>query len=310
MTHFEDSRAARLTKASLGTVIVLALGACAARRRPPSLAPGESAARARIEAWPGLFMAMDATEPPGHTNDVVVSPDGRRAAFDGLFPSTDQSLVVDLAGRDAVRWLDTGWNEMDSHDLVSTVAIADDTAAAALFNGAIHTWPLTSGGGGQKIADVGVRLTSMLFSADARRLVGIEQDPRTVYVVDVAGHSVRTIPLGAPGAPAGRFRAWGLCEDGARVAFLPEEGGLQTWSLASGELESGELLLDVRHLQSGGGISLAPSGHAELTGPEARPLARCRVGERLYPLELCEKDLVVPGLHAKVMAGDTSWKDP
>lgn len=54
-------------------------------------------------------------------------------------------------------------------------------------------------------------------------------------------------------------------------------------------------------------------GYFDITGPDGdtlRRLSRCTVNSTYQPIELCEEQFRVPGLFAKVMAGDESFRDP
>ncbi len=54
------------------------------------------------------------------------------------------------------------------------------------------------------------------------------------------------------------------------------------------------------------GLVSGPAGHLELVGPDAaaaRAALRCRLGARLYPLEVCSEQFEVPDLLEVVLAG-------
>jgi hypothetical protein len=57
-------------------------------------------------------------------------------------------------------------------------------------------------------------------------------------------------------------------------------------------------------------LATTPDGYFDTVGNDARDALRCMLGERRIPLELCEDQRHVPGLVAKVLAGDGSYAQP
>jgi hypothetical protein len=61
---------------------------------------------------------------------------------------------------------------------------------------------------------------------------------------------------------------------------------------------------------SGYALTEGPDRRIEVFGEEAKQYPICRFGQLSYPFELCEERVTVPGLGAKVLAGDMSYLDP
>jgi hypothetical protein len=157
--------------------------------------------------------------------------------------------------------------------------------------------------------------TPVQFSPDGGKLlvtasVGFAQEPR---LLDAATGRVLATFRGKwevfpPAAESERASSW-------RAAVEPtsSKAGNQGWARALfiTSASSQERLATLRLL--GGGLSgavVTPDGYLELVGESARSAVSCRVGPFSFPIEACEERLVVPGLLAKILAGDTSYRDP
>ncbi|MBI5535519.1 MAG: hypothetical protein HY898_22505 [Deltaproteobacteria bacterium] len=104
--------------------------------------------------------------------------------------------------------------------------------------------------------------------------------------------------------------------------FSPVDESVLTWSAAlePGKSPRGVMLTrkaDKAHLAtfrlvsgSKAAYATTPDGYAELMGEGARKVAVCRVGQLSFPVEVCEERFVVPGLLARILAGDAGYAEP
>jgi hypothetical protein len=76
----------------------------------------------------------------------------------------------------------------------------------------------------------------------------------------------------------------------------------------------GALLAHLRGLSTqNAGYLFTPTGHIDILGPDvcsARQYPICRIGNLVFPFEVCEERFLVPGLLAKIHTGDTSYLEP
>ena len=113
----------------------------------------------------------------------------------------------------------------------------------------------------------------------------------------------------ATGSPKGVLQGAG--NGIAEVHFTPDgtyvvaaHGDATTfWNLATKlPVVSFRSLPDVKN-----GYVWTPEGFIDFVGPDAdkaKAFVHCQIGPNVYPFELCEEQFVVPGLRAKVLAGE------
>ncbi len=96
-------------------------------------------------------------------------------------------------------------------------------------------------------------------------------------------------------------RFWNLARVGERDAGVGAGKGEDPESVAAYPIRGGTAAYV---------STLGADPRFELLGNGARDLAYCRIGSWSFPVELCEERFVVPGLLRRVMAGDTSFREP
>lgn len=188
-------------------------------------------------------------------------------------------------------------------------------------------------------------VASIVFSPDGKLLVSASRDGRARIWSLTTGaelhvlrghtgpvHAAAFSPRGdavATGSADGTVRLWSAATgaqlhelrghdgyvrsvawspDGNTVASGAKDGTTRVWSAATGEQ------LFVRRPAKGldAAYAFTADGHLELFGDIAasRKYSTCRVGPLSFSIELCEERFVVPGLVARVMRGDRSYRDP
>ena len=165
-------------------------------------------------------------------------------------------------------------------------------------------WGIEGGAAGEIKVPLGGALEAAAHSDDGRALV-------------LAGPSRPPIKLLAPGSGQllEAFDFWShgiagvaLSEDAQEIAVASAHG-LSYYRKGNKEAEI--------TLSSTPGLTAVmattPDGYFDIVGPDSdalRRLSKCVVGSRSLPFELCEEQFRVPGLLAKVMGGDASFREP
>ncbi len=96
--------------------------------------------------------------------------------------------------------------------------------------------------------------------------------------------------------------------DGKRLVSCSEDGTVRVWSV-----DEGKEILALRPIEGSTdayAFTPGPSGRIELFGSAGQAFPLCRIGEATFSFALCRERFEVPGLSAKVLAGDASYLDP
>lgn len=102
------------------------------------------------------------------------------------------------------------------------------------------------------------------------------------------------------------------------VAFSPNGqrlgSGSPDGSIRIHRIDDGVELIALRVLAvKEASYAFTPSGHIDLRGPDAcsaRQYPICRIGNLVFPFDVCEERFYAPGLLATVHTGDTSYLEP
>jgi hypothetical protein len=206
---------------------------------------------------------------------VAFSADGRLAAFVDATDGDGTIRIIDRATGAFVRHL-------DAH------VVKRKSALRARLEAALGT----------KLDDERRRQVeeqlSDLVESDRRRLEdGLrQQEERLGLAVRGNPSSLAFGPRGATLLAAFEGRVVGLSVADGSVLFV-------LGALAPQE-EKKALTFSVR----------TPDGYIDYFGDEARSSLVCRFGVESLQLELCQERFVVPGLLAKILAGDFSFREP
>ena len=144
------------------------------------------------------------------------------------------------------------------------------------------------------------------LSAEGKLVAAIGYSRTDVVLLD--SHSLA--PTRSLKSPAfDRFQGVAFSTDGAFVAASSSSGALALW-----HTDSDQALLSLRVAPGlDAGIASTPDGYVELLGADAavlRRLTRCVTGLRALPFEACAERFEAPGLFAKVVANDPSFREP
>ncbi|MEP7121790.1 MAG: WD40 repeat domain-containing protein [Byssovorax sp.] len=220
----------------------------------------------------GLSIASGGAEPGLHLWDVV---HGRPLAY---FPATN-------AG---------------SHPL----ALSPDghTLASEARSGVLAFWEITSKSAPRDLAGQQGLLSAVAFSPDGSTIASGSIDG-TLRLRSADPTSTETPPLRGH---LERITGLAYSPQGSWVASSSWDGTVRLWSVPAGEQLVA--LRAIRGRQAG--YAFAPTGHVEMYGAKVDDIPICRVGVQSFPFELCRERFLVPGLRARVLAGDRAYLEP
>ncbi len=245
-----------------------------------------------------------------HVRSVAFSPDGAKVVSasvgDPGFGVDDITVNVwDAAtGQELVA--------MKRHTLLlDSVSVSPDgrTLALSAFESGscaqqkVYLW---SGAAGQGIVELDGR-SPLVFSPDGKRLHAGQcsnTSPEESALVDVTTGRALAKLRGDwhlfPAAPK-THHGWSAALSSPTKA----RGVVLTRTADRAELATVRLVAGTK-----AGYVTTPDGYFDLEGDEARKAASCRIGSLSFPIDVCEERLSVPGLLAKVMAGDAAYTEP
>jgi WD40 repeat protein len=286
--------------------------------------------------WPPGQGAVSLGQQDAGMSSVAFAPDGRSL----VTGSWDKSVQVwSTVPGGAPRVL------RGHYDAVKAVAFAPDgkTFASGSLDRNIDVWSVGQDTPSRVFAGHTSGVNGLAFAPDGRSLVSGSSDwtarvwsllgnaePRVLSMHGDAVAAVAFAPDGRTVATGGRDKIVGLWtleggdaprsleghgHDVNAVAFMPR-GGFLVSSSSDGEIRLWSLSSFATVLTIHTGLTarmawvLGADGLVELFGDRASTYPLCRVGELTFPLDLCEERAVVPGLIAKVLAGDASERRP
>jgi WD40 repeat protein len=250
-----------------------------------TIATGEDSGR--VHLWPvrpGQAPLALETGRRQRVNAVAFSRDGKRLAAG----SDDRVVRLWSLGPGGPV---TPPRVLEGHTLaVTSVTFSPDSSllASGSQDRTLRVWPLAPEAPARVLEDR-VAIASVAFSPDGKELTSAS----LLWELDA---TAKPRPL-----------------DGVDHAFSPDGTWLGSLVARGIELRStadlrvGVLLVTQRAADRS---SVAVALTLELFGDRARDAVVCRAGARLYPLDVCEERLVVPGLLAKVVARDESYLLP
>jgi WD40 repeat protein len=245
----------------------------------------------------------------GHTSDVTAvtySPDGKTLAS----ASKDRTVRLWSAATGAPL------RTIAAHrDAISSLVYSPDgkTLASASHDKTACLWDVATGAERQAFAGHAGEVYSVVYSPDNKTLASGSNDG-TARLWDIAtGKAQKTLDgyQGKIGSEHPCILASSVTYslDGKTLAFLGSDDSIRLF-----RPESGAQLSTLRAFSgNAAGYAFTPSGHIDLVGPlacVARIYPVCRFGSLTVPFDVCEERSLVPGLIAKIHAGDASFTEP
>jgi WD40 repeat protein len=148
--------------------------------------------------------------------------------------------------------------------------------------------------------------------------IALMPDGREIAVTGLAGFDVAFFDT-STAEPVRTLKQSAFARDNAFDVAISADGRLLAGASADGSLylwhTKGEKpILAVRAAEGhDAAIAFTEDGYVDFMGPEADRLRRltiCTVGRHWFPFEVCEERLHVPGLFAKVLKDDLSFREP
>jgi WD40 repeat protein len=224
---------------------------------------------------------------------------------------------------------------------MANVAFSHDShrLAAVCRDESINVWDIATGKLIKVIRDMGNLETHLAFSPDGRHIVGGFKDKAAaIWSVET-----NKSPLVLEGHGA-TVKAVAYSPDGALIATGSDDKTVRLWDAATGSPKgvlqgAANGIVDVQFTPDGkfivavhydsttfwavatqqpiislrsisdidSGYVWTRDGFIDFVGPDAdkaKAFVQCKIGGDIYPFELCEEGLVVPGLLHKVLAGE------
>ena len=220
------------------------------------------------------------------------SPDGRTLTADGPH---GVSLLDVATGR-----VTPTWRPLADEALVGVAPSLDGATFTSVSRAAgqevVRSWTFATRAETRRL---GGRARSVELARDGAVLALGSGDATRLWRVATAAEMARIEGAGGPVAFSPQGKTLALTSD-----------GIQLWTRGGG------LQLEVRALTGhDAGYALLPSAAplVELIGPDLAAASAafvCLAGARSFPFGVCRERFEVPGLVAKVLAGDASYADP
>lgn len=199
-----------------------------------------------------------------------------------------------------------------------TIEVADTPAYSVVFarpaellvmsgSGSLTRWSTATGTLIRAASgEHGFPLTRGALSADGKLVAATGYSYSNVVLVDSQTLApVRTLKSKSSDV----YEDAAFSSDGRFVAVPSRSGALTLW-----RTDSDAPWLSLRVAPGlDAGMASTPDGYVDFFGADAavlRRLTRCVIGQRELPLEVCAERFEAPGLLAKVVANDTSFREP
>jgi WD40 repeat protein len=243
------------------------------------------------------------------THKVTHEIAGKHGAFNSVAWSPDGQLLAGGTQESSLHLYDGGsLQEIASSSMgnaVSSMMWSPDgsTLLTAENEGVLFD---TRGGNLRKTRELSGHegwVQAVAYRPDGRIIVTGASD-RSLRVWDAAtGTLLRTMT-----GHEGFIESVAFRPDGKQLVSASEDGTIRLWAV-----DEGNELLAIRPIEGSAdayAFTPGPNARIELFGNRGLSFPLCRLGTKSYRFELCRERFEVPGLSAKVIAGDSSYLDP
>ncbi|MDC3984513.1 WD40 repeat domain-containing protein [Polyangium jinanense] len=242
---------------------------------------------------------------PGGTllTATAFSKDGRRVAIGAI---NDTVLVLDATTGKIAREI-----YIPKGGIVSRLFFAgSDALWSWTTHGGLRRWNLDTG---ESTFEQTPRSKTSFMTAslapDGNTIVTSSLGDRgAIGLLDAAsGKLLRSLKHPVHGKPW--HYEMSMSPDGRFLASASPDGSLSLW-----RTDREQPILTIRAAEGrDAAVVFTEDGYVDFVGPEANSLRRltlCTVGRQWFPFEVCGERLHVPGLFAKVLKDDSSFREP